>query len=96
MVVIDWDDPALQAILTCREGGRAWKLLGEYLEPVRDTIWSKRREGLPKRGGRRSASQREADEKLLAEALEESRRMREEVEWEEEMLRQVAKTRKHH
>jgi len=89
MVEINWDDPAVQAILTCREGGQAWKLLVAYVEPIREAIWAKRRAVRPKRGGRRTASQREAGQKLMAAVLEETRRIREDVEMEEQMLRQL-------
>jgi hypothetical protein len=89
MVLIDWDDPEVQAILACRDGGQAWKLLVACLVPVRDAIWARRRECLPKRGGRRSASQREAGAKLLAEAMAEAASMRAEVEMEAEMMRSL-------
>jgi hypothetical protein len=92
-IPIDWSDPALQAILACPDGSQAWKMVDTYLGPIRDAIWAKRRAARPKRGGRRTASQREAGQKLLAEALEEGRRMREDVEMEEEMLRRLNKRR---
>lgn len=59
-MLIDWDDPAVQAILACHDGRQAWELLLAYisflplrqrLEP-RDAIWARRREAMPKRGGR--------------------------------------------
>ncbi len=92
-MVIDWDDPTVQAILACPDGSQAWKMLDTYLKPVRDEIFAKRRAVRPKRGGRRTASQRERAQKLLAEAVEETRRMREDFEMEEEMMRQLAKYR---
>jgi hypothetical protein len=97
-MVIDWGDPALQAILTCREGDQAWKMLVAYLTPIRDAIWAKRREVRPKRGGRRTASQREASAKLLADALAESASLRAEVEMMAELEMRLAKPRKlaHH
>ncbi len=81
-MMIDWDDPAIAAILACRDNGHAWKLLVAYLEPVRDKIWAKRREGLPKRGGRRSAGQRTAANRALAEAVAKAASLRAEVEME--------------
>ena len=94
MVVIDWDDPALREILACADGSRAWKMLVAYLTPIRDAIWAKRREVRPKRGGRRTASQREASAKLLAEALAEAASMRAEVEMMEEVEMRLAKPRR--
>ena len=60
--MIDWDDPAVRAIIACRDGRQAWEMLVAYLTPFRDAIWTRRREAKPKRGGRRSGTTR----KLLA------------------------------
>ncbi len=95
MVTVDWSDPALQAILACADGSKAWKLVDTYLAPIRDEIWQRRRAAMPKRGGRRTASQRAEAAKLMAEALEEGRRMREEIEMEEEMMKRLAKSVRH-
>ena len=38
-MVIDWDDPTVQAILACPDGSQAWKMLDTYLKPVRDEIF---------------------------------------------------------
>ena len=57
-IQIDWSDPALRAILACEDGSKAWKMVDTYLGPIRDAIWAKRRSIRPKRGGRRTASQR--------------------------------------
>ena len=91
MVTVDWSDPALQAIIACPDGTRAWTMLGTYLQPLRDAIWAKRRAVQPKRGGRRTASQRAEAAKQMAEALEEGRRFREEVEMEEAMMKRLVR-----
>jgi hypothetical protein len=61
MVEIDWDDPAVQSIIASHDGRQAWDLLQAYIatyQPqrqrieVRDAIWARRREVMPKRGGK--------------------------------------------
>jgi hypothetical protein len=56
-MTIDWDDPAVRAIIDCPDGIAAWHLLLGHLAPlkakrrreVRDAIWSRRREMMLKR-----------------------------------------------
>jgi hypothetical protein len=61
MVLIDWDDPAVQSIIVSLDGRQAWELLQAYIatyQPqqqrieARDAVWAQRREVMPKRGGK--------------------------------------------
>ena len=33
--MIDWDDPAVRAIIACRDGRQAWEMLVQNLTPFR-------------------------------------------------------------
>ena len=58
-VTIDWDAAAVRAIIECRDGQQAWEMLLAYIGhrgqriELSDAIWSKRQQGMPKRGGRK-------------------------------------------
>jgi hypothetical protein len=48
------NDQTVRTIISCPDGGEAWRLLQEHVA----SIWAERKKVMPKRGGRRTSRRR--------------------------------------